>query len=259
MARVLSTRTVAVSGRVAQTRAISAPTDLTGCVLWLSAYDTSSMTKDGAGVVSQWNDKSGQVNHATEATAGRRPVYALNTLNGIPGLTSTRAADTRMLLNGSTGVVLSGACSLFLVTTANATGAGSSYFTDDNTATNSFISRFSGSLLEWYGTAGERVTLSSAPTAAWHCMSVCKNALRSILRYDRAEIARVPPLIVVTTQKSIFNIQTTGAAVNAAIAEVVYYNRALADGERLQVERLLMSNAQIDTYDAQGAGGRVAV
>jgi hypothetical protein len=43
--------------------------------LWLDAADEASFTKDGAGAVSQWNDKSGNDRHAVQTTASLQPTY----------------------------------------------------------------------------------------------------------------------------------------------------------------------------------------
>lgn len=54
--------------------------------LWLDAADTSTITLNGSNV-SQWDDKSGNDNHATQASAADQPVYTLNALNNKPALT----------------------------------------------------------------------------------------------------------------------------------------------------------------------------
>lgn len=56
--------------------------------LWLDAADASTITESG-GAVSQWNDKSGNARHATQATSNRRPVYTNSGLNGKNVLTFT--------------------------------------------------------------------------------------------------------------------------------------------------------------------------
>jgi len=49
---------------------------------WFDASDTSSITSSG-GNVSQWNDKSGNARHATQATGANQPVTASATMNGL--------------------------------------------------------------------------------------------------------------------------------------------------------------------------------
>ena len=62
------------------------PTQRPDLKLWLDAYDASTITESGL-AVSQWNDKSGQGNHATQGTGSAQPTYAPNTLNGKAVLT----------------------------------------------------------------------------------------------------------------------------------------------------------------------------
>jgi hypothetical protein len=49
--------------------------------LWLDANDLSTITTV-SGVVSQWNDKSGNAKHATQSSSTSRPLLSSNILNG---------------------------------------------------------------------------------------------------------------------------------------------------------------------------------
>lgn len=44
-------------------------------VAWFDANDATSITKDGSNLVSQWEDKSGNFRHATQASGTRQPTY----------------------------------------------------------------------------------------------------------------------------------------------------------------------------------------
>jgi hypothetical protein len=55
-----------------------------GNVLWLKAND--GVTVDAAGVVTQWDDKSGNGKNCTQATLAKRPVRVLNVTNGYPAV-----------------------------------------------------------------------------------------------------------------------------------------------------------------------------
>lgn len=57
----------------------SAPFDVSGLSLWLDAADRSTLTLSGPNVT-QWNDKSGNLRHATQATAARQPTWANNAI-----------------------------------------------------------------------------------------------------------------------------------------------------------------------------------
>jgi hypothetical protein len=59
--------------------------------LWLDAADSGTITESG-GEVSQWNDKSGNGFHLSQASAGSRPTYSATGFNGRPTL-STDGGD----------------------------------------------------------------------------------------------------------------------------------------------------------------------
>lgn len=50
------------------------PLDVDNMILWLDGSDASTVTEAG-GLVSQWDDKSGNGNHATQATGASQPTY----------------------------------------------------------------------------------------------------------------------------------------------------------------------------------------
>ena len=60
--------------------------------LWLDAADASTITLNGA-TVSQWNDKSGNNNHATQAIAVSQPTYSAAGINNKPSLNFDGTAD----------------------------------------------------------------------------------------------------------------------------------------------------------------------
>lgn len=51
--------------------------------LWLDADDASTITLNGSNV-SQWDDKSGNNRHASQATAANQPAYLTTGFNGKP-------------------------------------------------------------------------------------------------------------------------------------------------------------------------------
>jgi hypothetical protein len=61
------------------------PADLSTVNLWLDASDSTSITHS-SNAVSQWNDKSGNNNHAAQAFAGDKPTYSNTAMSGKPGL-----------------------------------------------------------------------------------------------------------------------------------------------------------------------------
>ncbi len=73
------------------------PTSLgNSLALWLDASDASSITSSG-GLVSQWNDKSGNNRHATQSTAGSRPSVSASGItfdSSNKFMTGTKAPNT---------------------------------------------------------------------------------------------------------------------------------------------------------------------
>jgi hypothetical protein len=85
------------------------PTQLSSCILWLDAADTSNVILSGTGV-SQWSDKSGNGKHATQTNASYRPTY--ETSGGYRCI-SFRSANTQHLIG--TPLLTSLRYSLFFV------------------------------------------------------------------------------------------------------------------------------------------------
>ncbi|MBI1325980.1 hypothetical protein GC170_22700, partial [bacterium] len=107
----LPSRTVTV------TRPPFLPNMISGLALWLDAADDASITLDGSNNISQWNDKSGNARHVTQATATERPAYLAgtdpNAINGKAVLSSDSAtkkwlslANTNILANKTGGTLI---------------------------------------------------------------------------------------------------------------------------------------------------------
>ena len=58
------------------------PKSIDGLVLWLDA--NAGITKDVNGQVSQWDDQSGEDNHAAQSTPASQPIHEANIVNGRP-------------------------------------------------------------------------------------------------------------------------------------------------------------------------------
>ena len=74
--RLTATRASVTSGGAA----LWTPANLSGLSLWLDADDASTIT-ESSGSISQWDDKSGNGNHATQSTASNQPTYGTQTIN----------------------------------------------------------------------------------------------------------------------------------------------------------------------------------
>jgi hypothetical protein len=68
------------------------PASIPGLQLWLDGSEASTITQSG-GNVSQWNDKSGNGNNATQATGSMQPTYVTNSFNGLNSLLFNGTSD----------------------------------------------------------------------------------------------------------------------------------------------------------------------
>jgi hypothetical protein len=74
---------------------------LTGLAAW---YKAESIGVGDGNPVSQWNDSSGNANHITQATAGKKPTYiAASTINSLPAVRFDNTNDKVLLLAAPTG------------------------------------------------------------------------------------------------------------------------------------------------------------
>ena len=76
------------------------PADIS-TLLWLDNVDTSTVTL--ATGISQWNDKSGNGKHISQASGSQQPTIVANSLNGLSGVQFVRGSD-QFLANLSTAV-----------------------------------------------------------------------------------------------------------------------------------------------------------
>ena len=85
------------------------PTNLTGCVMWLRAGAADIQTNNAEGRVSQWNDLSGNGNHAFQSDSNRQPLYQAEGPGGQPTVffdKSTSGLFTTNYLNSAYSVFL---------------------------------------------------------------------------------------------------------------------------------------------------------
>lgn len=99
---------------------------------WFDATILSSITRDVSDKVSQWDDLSGNGNHATQNTATLQPTYAIQQINGKPAI-SYNGSTQRLLVNS----LLSGgqARTIFIVARSDETTIHNALFNFSQTHT----------------------------------------------------------------------------------------------------------------------------
>ena len=211
-----------------------APVDISGCVLWLDAGDESSITLSSTSVT-QWNDKSGNSNNATQSTSGNRPTYSSSNIyfNG--------ASSNYMNLPNGTLPSGNSSYSIFFVVNyisgAQILGAG---ITANNQAT--FLGANATNIYDaWYNVdanGGSSFSLSNATFIG-----------ESIYTADSNRQLFVSGTLTQTFASSNHNCSTLSNAIGGFIAqsifgtfyakEIIYYNTALTNSQRQQVEGYL--------------------
>jgi|14BtaG_2_1085337.scaffolds.fasta_scaffold00483_6 hypothetical protein len=70
-------------------------------IFWFDSSDLSTITKDASNFVSQWADKSGNGNHATQATSSSKPTYTVS-----DSLLNNKSSISSASQNGQIGLDL---------------------------------------------------------------------------------------------------------------------------------------------------------
>jgi hypothetical protein len=93
---------VSSSTTITTTSVTFAPTSVTGCSLWLDAADTATITYSSGSNVSQWSDKSGLGNNATQSTSTYQPISGSVSTNGKNVLNFTGKSMIYPTINNTT-------------------------------------------------------------------------------------------------------------------------------------------------------------
>lgn len=96
---------------------ISAPDNIGGLALWLDANDSSTITESG-GLVSQWDDKSGNGNDALQGTGANQPLLVNNLFSGKAAIRFDGIND-RLATDGT--FAIGSNVTMFVVSKASAT------------------------------------------------------------------------------------------------------------------------------------------
>lgn len=201
------------------------PLDLPGLALWLDASDLSTITESG-GAVSQWDDKSGNANHATQGTGAAQLTTGASTLNSLNVLKGTTA--TFMSAPWPTGsgaqtwfsvFVPDEAEDRFMLLSSNAGYAGLCFETLSTTLSNNFtVTGYFNNGAAFGGTLSNDL----------------------FVFYDKPSIARVDVASVSGSPTSFVTSSTTSTYEFFGVhAEILAFDRALTAAEIEQVEAYL--------------------
>jgi hypothetical protein len=233
-------------------RILAAPTELSGCELWLDAMDSASVIRDGAGLVSQWSDKSGKAKHAAQATPANQPTYSATAFGGMPCINwgNGEVAARRLV----TPDVSYGPFTIFLVASAIVAttgypyvhniysgGAEAEYFIHGGVAGRPQISLARGSVTS-------NRNFDDFSDGKRHIVTRYFGGLNSnnSLRFDGLQaqvtngtVANNPGVGLCTGPIYVGNANLAVAPHKGVTAEFIIFNRMLSEGEMVLVEQYL--------------------
>ncbi len=200
--------------------------------------------------VSQWNDKSGRGNHATQGTALKQPVYNPAQLNNLSVLTLDGA--NTMILPSALYTIPNGANTIFMVAKRNSETGGAVYPLNMSVAgTQKYYLRFNS-------TAGEVLFLNATAGSGAVSSAGNTNTNYEILRGRR--LGTTQAVSVNNAAEATNTSGTDEAGIDSAnigslagtslfligsIYMILIYNRALSVSEMVQVEKWIAQQTAI--------------
>ena len=220
------------------------PTDHANCQLWLDAADLGTIT-EVLNKVSQWDDKSGNNRHVSQGNGALQPTTGSHSLNGLNIL---RFDASRLDVVDLLGLAGQPSMSAFIVARAS---------DGQSNATNMlYIGQAGdGAQIQYRGDASQRFTdgtkrwlddafAAAGTLGAWVRSGPTQHADGSFFKNGQ-----FADPVAVSGGTNTLNIAAGGTSVGGSfgggdeftgeIAEVIVYDRALTDMERMDVERYL--------------------
>ena len=234
--------------------------------LWLDAEDAASITLNGS-TVSQWDDKSGNARHVSQATAANQPNYTASGLNGKQVITFDGTNDA--LINASAGLMraVSGATAVMVMSRAANLAAGSDALWIGTSVGNARLVMGVRIGLaapgEGFTSGGRRLSTDTFQTVTGFAYT--SNPIIAAARHDYANTnleiwqdgtagaSRVYQTAGVTDNNAgplsvgAGNVAGTGAPFNGYIAEITLVHSALSTTDRQKLEGYLAHKWGLET------------
>jgi len=202
------------------------PTAVSGLRLWLDASDASTITI--ATGVSQWNDKSGNGNNATQATGSAQPTVQTAAQNGLNTIRFTSSASQRFSLANSISVA-SGYTLFGILRRGGPSGTNRVETLGSSTVTNAYAlefytdSKLYSSLNNYFVTS----TVQSSTAYNLAVAYIYGSATPGAIRFNRVDVtaANTSPAPTATS----FDLVGFGdnSYANGEIGEILLYNTVL--------------------------------
>ena len=242
------------------------PTSIGGCQLWFDASDTSSITPSSITTgtkVSQWNDKSGNARHMSNATSASQPTYSTSNVAGsLPSVYFTGSSDAstnaNILSNSASTVFNSTTWDVYAVFKPTSQSNETAIFWNDPTAA---VVLICGSTTVYpvnsvhYG--GWRLTPTDGPCRANEVQVYQVYSTGTTLgrRINGLADGTVAQTVSYSWPSRSSNSElaftrpstTTWTNGNTSLCEIIVYNTVLSDANRSNVESYLINKWYVGT------------
>jgi hypothetical protein len=202
---------------------------LSGLRLWLDA--SRLRLADGA-ALAVWPDASGYLNHAVQANNYSQPVYraAVAGLAGRPAVEFDNVDDYLAL----TGIITTTSNTYFIVFGLNPGGATDVMLLADTALSYTYEQKAG----DWMQKASAVVSGVTTTPGLYYLRSCVSDAV-NVMRHANGAALTVKARTAADARFRYVGLP--GYICNAAIAEVIVYDRALSDAERMAIEAYLMA------------------
>ena len=212
------------------------PTSLAGIEVWLDATDASTITDAGAGAVSQWDDKSGQDNHAYQSNATARPTTGTHTINSLNALDFTQVTTQFLHL---TNDIISTGYTVFVVVAVDVDVAVDGVLGGSTAGAFSIRTNTTNTVRVFKQGDSTLVTSSTGLTTAGDVISVTSDPAGSEIWFNG--VSEDTDVTDPGYTEALNRIgKSGGPSLEGRIGEVLVYNRALSSGERALVDDYLV-------------------
>lgn len=230
MAMVLPYGQVAVLGGPA---AAFAPTDLANLVLWLKADDGPDDPVDDQPVAT-WSDKSGNGRDATQGTAAQQPTYKTDIQNGKPAVQFDGVDDDL----ATTNFTITQPYTIFVVDRNLTPGGAPKVHISNKAANNNGIHDAAGHG-GTYLYSGSIVGISATPQN-FHIYQVAWNGAATDYAIDGGSLVEgINPGAAANPDGLVLGSLGATNHANIQICEVIVYDPAIADADRISVRDYL--------------------
>ena len=219
------------------------PLDVSGCLLWLDAADSTTLTLSGTSVT-QWNDKSGNSNNVSQGTVAKMPTYSNSIINFVPAQTLTSTGTFSLGLSNVTAfAVLQYSASstqdtcLFQL---YALDGGTDYLSSNSM----FLSYQTTPRTELYYCATGGLYNTSSPNNRTLYSLNARTKTITAFRNGTSYGSRTPTLAGGTATKLLLNQRyvsgaITGNGATGSVCEVILYPTNLSTSQQQQIEGYL--------------------